>query len=66
MIQKFTNARGQHAFTLTMADLAAATAWARSMCHSVYGPVEGEKRFRNLPARQVLSFCDRASAPVEA
>ena len=67
MIHEFTNARGHRTFTLTAADLAAATEWARSMCHISYGPVEGERRFRNLPARQVLSlWANRAVAPVEA
>ena len=67
MIQEFTNPRGQRAFVMTAADLAAATEWARSMCHLAYGPVEGEEHFRNLPARQVLSlWANRAVAPVEA
>lgn len=67
MIHEFTNARGQRAFTLTAADLSAATEWARSVCHLVYGREEGEERFRALPARQVLSlWAHRAAATVEA
>ena len=67
MIHEFTNSRGQRAFTLTAADLAAATEWARSMCHLVYGLTEGEERFRVLPARQVLSlWAQRAATPIEA
>lgn len=67
MIHEFTNARGHRAFTLTAADLAAATEWARSMCHLVYGREEGEARFRDLPARQVLSlWAQRVTDPIEA
>lgn len=67
MIHEFTNGRGHRAFTLTAADLAAATEWARSMCHLVYGVTEGEERFRILPARQVLSmWAQRAAMPIEA
>lgn len=67
MIHEFTNGRGHRTFTLTAADLAAATEWARSMCHLVYGVTEGEERFRILPARQVLSmWAQRAAMPIEA
>jgi hypothetical protein len=67
MIHEFTNNRGHRAFTLTAADLSAATEWARSMCHLVYGVTEGEERFRDLPARQVLSmWAQQTTTPIEA
>ena len=67
MINEFTNARGQRTFTMTAADLAAATEWARSMCHLAFGREEGEEKFRLLPARRVLSlWAQRSAAPHEA
>jgi len=56
MIFEFTNPRGQRTFTLSRADMIAATEWARSLCHLVYGPEEGEAKFRALPAHRVLSL----------
>ena len=29
-------------------------AWARSICHQTFGPEEGERVFRALPAMRVL------------
>ena len=34
--------------------LDAAQVWARAVCHSALGPVEGEKFYRQLPALPVL------------
>jgi hypothetical protein len=67
MIVEFTNRRGQRTFTMNRADLVAATAWARSMCHLIYGPDDGEARFRALPAKQVLSlWADRTNSKLES
>jgi hypothetical protein len=56
MIVEFTNRHGRRTFTMTPADIIAITEWARSMCHLAYGPEEGERQFRALPAKQVLSL----------
>jgi hypothetical protein len=40
--------------TGTKQELDLATAWARGRLYSVFGKVEGEERFRKLPALGVL------------
>ena len=34
--------------------LDAAQVWARAICHSVLGPVEGERHYRQMPALPIL------------
>jgi hypothetical protein len=65
MIQDFTNHNGQRTFTFTAADLAAATEWARSMCHATLGPKLGELQFRRIPALQILSLWSNRTAGLE-
>lgn len=45
---------GRIALTGTKDELDAATLWARSMLHMVFGPEAGEERFRAVPALAVL------------
>lgn len=60
-----SNVRGLRRFTGTAADLAVAAEWVRSVCHIAYGPEEGERRFRALPAELILSLW-AVRPPVEA
>lgn len=39
---------------MSLAELSAATKWARETCHAVYGAEEGERVFRAMPAVTVL------------
>lgn len=50
-----SNVRGRRRFAGTAADIAIASEWARAVCHLAYGPEEGERRFRALPAERILS-----------
>lgn len=45
---------GRIALTGTKDELDAATLWARAMLHMVFGPEQGEERFRAVPALAVL------------
>ena len=56
---------GRIAIAGTKDELDAATTWARTMLHLAFGPVEGEERFRALPALAVmLAYRERvAHAP---
>ncbi len=40
-------------------DIMMAWAWARGVCHSVLGPVEGEKLARGLPVLSIMQFWTR-------
>jgi len=51
-----SNANGRRRFTATASDIATASEWARAVCHIAYGPVEGERRFRAIPAERILSL----------
>lgn len=55
MIRKSTR-NNQTVFTGTAADLTAASEWARALFHLLFGPTEGEARFRKVPAKAVLSL----------
>jgi len=67
MIRQYVSTNGRSAFRMSPEDISAAAEWARSLCHLAYGPVEGEVKFRLLPARQVLTlWAQRSAAPVEA
>ena len=35
-------------FVFKQAELRALTEWCRALCHLVFGPTEGERRFRRL------------------
>jgi hypothetical protein len=52
----FHNHVGQPVFVFRAKDLAHITEWARALCHLVFGPEEGERHFRKLPAMAVLSL----------
>lgn len=60
-----SNVRGRRVFTMTAEDIEAASEWARAVCHLAYGPEEGERRFRSLPAERILSVW-AVRPPVEA
>lgn len=62
-----SNVNGRRRFTGTSTDIALATAWAQAVCHIAFGPVEGERRFKSLPAERVLTLWARWTAsPTEA
>lgn len=54
MTIEFVNGRGHRTLKMSHAELVAATAWTRTMFHLIYGPDEGEVRFRSAHARQAL------------
>lgn len=59
MIRSTRTADGRPAFTGTGRDLEAAAVWSRALCHLVFGPVEGEARYRRIPAETVLTLWAR-------
>jgi len=56
MIRHHTNSQEQEVFTGRVQDLQAASAWARCIMHLLYGEELGERMYRQLPARRVLSL----------
>jgi len=60
------NHSGQDVYVMTPADISAAAAWARAMCHLAFGPVAGELHFRALGARKILSLWATSGAASRA
>jgi len=56
MIVSTTTPNGEPAFVCRAIDLQAAATWARALCHLAFGPGPGERHYRRLPARVVLSL----------
>jgi hypothetical protein len=56
MIFATTTPSGEPVYTARVADLNAVATWARALCHLVFGPERGERHYRRLPARAVLSL----------
>jgi hypothetical protein len=56
MIRHMRNPAGQDVYVMTPADISAAAAWARAICHLALGPEEGERHFRALGAQKIISL----------
>lgn len=56
MLKRHVRPDGKTVYTGNKHDLKALTEWTRALCHAVYGPEEGERKFRQIPAKVVLDL----------
>ena len=56
MIRHYVNSQGNEVFAGKLPDLRAACEWAKSFMHLVYGQELGERMYRQLPVKRVLSL----------
>lgn len=55
MICHYVNGQDQEVFAGNLRDLQAASAWAQCLFHLIYGKDLGDRMYRQVPARRVLS-----------
>lgn len=56
MVQRYLTSTGNVVYRSTPTNLARLTAWARQRCHQTHGPLLGEQRFRQMPAKLVFEM----------